>query len=94
MAHDPKQLFTISTVSRKDIADLLNENIDKKTDMFTENDPRLTDKVCREIAGLIYDAECQVDELDEAAQVAAQTFLSKGTVPNKRPERGRRSATA
>lgn len=80
MKHDPKQLFTISTISRKDIAEMLNTSIDAAgatdVDTFKKDDPRLTDEVCREIADLIYDADGAHDEgMSEAVMAAADTFL-------------------
>jgi hypothetical protein len=81
---DPKQLFIISAISRKDIAEMLNDSAFRSgrvdVDRFTRHDTRLTDAVCREVADLIYDAECQADDrtldrLSEANLAAADTFL-------------------
>jgi hypothetical protein len=89
--HDPKQLFVITTISRKDIAEMLNNSIDAAgatdVDRFKRDDPRLTDKVCREVANLIYDADSAHDDgMAEANMAAADTFL--GSLPahlRKRP---------
>ena len=63
---DPKQLFVISAITRKGVAEMLNDSIEasgaKDVDRFTRHDPRLTDDLCREVADLIYDAECQADD--------------------------------
>lgn len=80
MKLDPKQIFTISTISRKDIAEMLNNAIDaagaSDVDRFSKGDPRLTDGVCREIADLIYDADSSHSEgMSEAVMAAADTFL-------------------
>jgi hypothetical protein len=59
-------------------------------DRFVKDDPRLTDKVCQEVADLIYDADSQDD--DRTSVVAADTFL--GSMPArlcKRPRPKKRS---
>lgn len=72
--HDPKKLFTVITVSRSDIASQLNAAIAMTgTDIaeFEDNDPRLTDKVCQDLADKLYDAYCNGadDAMDEAEHV-------------------------
>jgi hypothetical protein len=77
---NPKQLFVISTISRKDIAGLLNRHLKPGITRFKWNDPRLTDSVCESIAQLIheyddnqsydefyYTLKCELDELVEGA---------------------------
>lgn len=69
---DPKKLFVIMTVDRETIAEMLNaalENTDGSMDHvnhFSEDDPRLTDEVCQDIANSLYDAIGNVDENDYA----------------------------
>ncbi len=96
LKHDPKELFTISTISRKGIAELLNNAIDAAgaidVDRFRTNDPRLTDKVCREIADLLYDAASQEDEVDQL--VADQFICELSDDMRKRPKPRRSSAPA
>lgn len=89
---NPKQLFTISAISRRDIAEMLNSSIDAAgatdVDSFKKDDPRLTDEVCKEIANLIYDADGAHDEgMSEAVMAAADTFLGgMKAVMRKRPK--------
>jgi len=70
--HDPKQLFTIMTVDRETIADMLNSAAEvtgkELEEEFTPTDPRLTDKVCQDIADTLYDAYTNNadEELDAA----------------------------
>lgn len=100
MKLDPKQLFVISQISRADIAKMLNDSIDaagaSDVDRFKRDDPRLTDEVCKEIADLVYDADCQNDEgMAEATMAAADSFL--GSMPAElrsrpRPKPARRTS--
>lgn len=66
---NPKQKFTISTVTRKDIALDLNEVLDSYDaagKRFTPGDKRLTDKLCQEYANAIHEADvdnCGDEEL-------------------------------
>lgn len=103
MKLNPKQLFVISTISRADIAEMLNNAIDAAgatdVDAFRKADPRLTDEVCKEIANLIYDADSAHDEgMSEATMAAADTFLGgmkaamrKRPKPEPKPRTSRRA---
>jgi hypothetical protein len=70
---DPKALFVIQTIARADIAENLNKSLesleltDEELDKlyFAKDDPRLTDKVCRQIANELYEACQDTDEVDE-----------------------------
>ncbi len=94
--NDPKKLFVIAALSRKDIANNLNVALDTlhtdiideggkpfdlKKAYFKPNDPRLTDKVCQKIVDKLYDAEAQLGVLDE---VGMDTFFDfVGNMPKK-----------
>lgn len=65
---DPSKRFVIQTVSREDIADMLNEAIEasgtSSVAEFADDDARLTDEVCQDIANSLYDAS----EVDDAVE--------------------------
>ena len=58
---DPDQLFVVSTVSRKDIAEAVN---------VTPDDPRLSDRFCERYAKNLYEVEClfESEYLDDAVE--------------------------
>jgi hypothetical protein len=80
---DAKKLFVIMTVSRESIAEMLNcalEDTDGSMDHvnhFSEDDPRLTDEVCQDIANTLYDAMCNVDENDRAEHEVYSSALEQ-----------------
>jgi hypothetical protein len=66
MNRDPEQTFVVWTVTRKDIAESLNEAIERtgvKMKEFEPDDERLTDEECQVFAEAINDVFCEVDEL-------------------------------
>ncbi len=67
---DPKKLFVVITISRESIAEMLNCALEDREDddfeHFEDDDKRLTDKVCQDIADTLYDAYCNVDDMDTA----------------------------
>lgn len=61
---DPNQVFIISAISRKQIAEDLNEFLDEQEvagDRLTPDDDRLTPELCREYADSLY----YVDRMNE-----------------------------
>lgn len=78
---DPKKLFVIMTVSRATVAEMLNNALeDTEGEMdhvihFSEDDPRLTDKVCQDIADTLYDALTNCDD-DRTAQAEYNVYCS------------------
>lgn len=70
--HDPNKLFVVSTVSRRSIARALNDAIDNAASpvrKFKVADPRLTDKVCQDVAAILHEIslEGQADDVEEVA---------------------------
>jgi hypothetical protein len=71
--HDPKKTFVIWSITRADIAASLNEanedyNGEPKHDFkpFTEDDERLTNVICQEIADSLNDGVvCQLDDIPD-----------------------------
>ncbi len=71
--HDPEELFTISTISRKDIAEALNDAAECESEQtgemvtkIADNDPRLTREFCQEWANGLYEIDGEYPEEDEA----------------------------
>lgn len=63
---DPDQLFVVSAIKRSGIAEALNEyleSLETTTERLKENDPRLTDEVCRAYADELGDIESRFEDL-------------------------------
>jgi len=76
--NDPKQLFVISTISRRDIANALNDAIDNAASdvpKFKPNDPRLTDEACRAFAAQVHEEDMTVLNVEDSNEWAARTIL-------------------
>jgi hypothetical protein len=65
---DPKQVFVIRSVTRKEIAEAFNEMLDDegteglpKIERFTPTDARLTDAICMQVADGSDTAICEED---------------------------------
>lgn len=68
MSLNADQVFIIQSVTRKEIAETLNELIeqeDSDVEPFAEDDARLTDEVCEAVAGASMEANSTVDEVYE-----------------------------
>lgn len=81
---DANKLFTINTISRAGIAELLNAALEDEDDVdhvmhFSDDDPRLTDKVCQEFANMLYDnvTETVINETEECDHNSAREFVHR-----------------
>lgn len=78
--HDPEQRFVVTSLSRSNIADMLNNVIDELEGdedvpkRFTADDARLTDKLCQEFADDVFDASDDDEEIEAAV---ARDFIDK-----------------
>lgn len=68
---DPDQTFVVNSVTRKDIAEAINDVLDGEGDgrrEFADGDVRLTDELCRTYAALL--GECEGETADETDLLA------------------------